>query len=77
MTRSRGGARLQGPSVSPSRSAGNDIAVDGCKALAEALKSNTSAVTSVNVSGMLVYDWGIGGACVCCCGHDRGDAGRR
>ena len=58
------GTCLQGPSVSPSRSAGNDIRVDGCKALAEALKSNTS-VTSVDVSCMLVYDWGVvGHACV-------------
>ena len=45
---------MQGPSVSPSRSADNDIGVDGCKALAEALKSNTS-VTSVNLYCMLVY----------------------
>ena len=50
--------------MSPSRSADNGIAVDGCKALAEALKSNTS-VTSLNVGCMLVYDWGVvGHACV-------------
>ena len=50
--------------MSPSRSAGNRIGDDGCTALAEALKSNTS-VTSVDVSCMLVYDWGVvGHACV-------------
>ena len=38
----------------PLCSAGNKIQVDGCKALAEALKVNTS-VTSVGVSGMLLY----------------------
>ena len=55
---------MQGPSVSPSRSADNDIGNAGCTALAEALKSNTS-VTSVGVSCMLVYDWGVvGPACV-------------
>ena len=50
--------------MSPSRSADNDIGDAGCKALAEALKSNTS-VTSVDVGSMLVYDWGmVGHACV-------------
>ena len=50
--------------MSSSRSADNGIGDDGCKALAEALKSNTS-VTSVDVSCMLVYDWGVvGHACV-------------
>ena len=50
--------------MSPSRSAVDGIGDAGCKALAEALKSNTS-VTSVGVSCMLVYDWGVvGPACV-------------
>ena len=38
----------------PLCSAGNGIQDDGCKALAEALKVNTS-VTSVDVSSMLLY----------------------
>ena len=70
------GTCLQGPSVSPSRSAGNDIGVDGCKALAEALKSNTS-VTSVDVSCMLVYDWGVVGHACVVVDMTGGDAGRR
>ena len=50
--------------MSPSRSAVDGIGDDGCKALAEALKSNTS-VTSVDLRSMLVYDWGVvGHACV-------------
>ena len=41
------------PTVLPLCSAGNGIEVDGCKALAEALKVNTS-VTSVDVRSMLL-----------------------